>query len=77
MPWQGPAVLGAAWQLVGEIPTTNPSSLVLSLVGIFTFLAYQILARPGHVRRFDLPRGQVTAKPQAAEEITTEERRVA
>ncbi len=64
--------------LLGEVQTTNPSSLALALMGIVTFLCYQILARPGHEHRKALPRGQAFAKPKAAAEASPrEERRVA
>lgn len=63
--------------LLGVVPTTNPSSLTLAIVGIGTFLlCYQIFARPGHERRH-ASRGEPTiAEPRAAE-TWPEERRVA
>lgn len=63
--------------LLGEIQTTNPTSLELAIVGIVTFLGYEIVARPGHARRNDALREQTPATSQAAEEPVAEQRRVA
>jgi hypothetical protein len=65
--------IAAFGPLLGEMLTTDPTSLELALVGVVTLLGYEILARPGHAHRNDLSRGQRMAEPPA----TVERRRVA
>jgi hypothetical protein len=78
MPWHEASPADFLGQLLGEVQTTDPSSLALAIVGIVTLLWYQILARPGHERRETPSRRQAIAKPPAAAAASpTKERRVA
>ncbi len=71
------ALMESIWrQLEAVAQPTNPSSFTLAFVGVGTFLCYQILARPGHGRRWLIDLDQPAAKPQATA-ATTEDRRVA
>ena len=76
MPWHEIPTVDSLWQLLGAVQTTDPSSLELALVGIVTFLCYQILARSDHERRGVGKRERSIAKPQAAAPVT-EDRLVA
>ncbi len=77
MPWHEISLVESIWRLLGAVAEpTNPSSFTLAFVGVGTFLCYQILARPGHGRRWLIDLDQPAAKPQATA-ATTEDRRVA
>ena len=63
--------------LLGTMPTTNPSSLTLTILGIGTFLlCYRSFARLGLERGPAARQEPTGATPQAAE-MLPEERRVA
>ena len=56
---------------------TNPASITLALVGVITFISFQLFARPGHaLRRTDEIASQ-SGPPPAEAEPAAEDRRVA
>ena len=67
MPWQEIILVNSLRpSLAAVAEPTNPSSFVLAVVGIGTFLCYRLWARPGHARGrpVDLV-GSPVAKPPA------------
>ena len=56
---------------------TNPASITLALVGVMTFLCYQLFARPGHAQRRAEEMGSQTGPQPAEVEPAAEDRRVA
>ena len=77
MPWHELPLVESIWRQFGAVvEPANPSSFTLAIVGVGTFLCYQILARPGHERRRPGDLSQLAAKPQATA-AATEDRRVA
>lgn len=80
MPWQEMPIVETVWQQLETVAEpTNPSSFTLALVGVTTYLFYQILVRPGHERRRTLESASSNAKPQTTTKAAaaTEDRRVA
>ena len=79
MPWQELPIVETIWQQLETVAEpTNPSSFTLALVGVTTYLCYQILVRPGHERRRTLESVSPIATPEVtAEAAATEDRRVA
>ena len=81
MPWHDITLVESVWSLqAAAAKPTNPSSFVLAVVGVVTYLCYHIIARPGYERRRPLDASETLAKPQTAgveAAAATEERRVA
>lgn len=79
MPWHEIPLQESIWRLSEAVAEpTNPSSFILAIVGVGTYLCYQILARPGRERSRPIDSSQSATNLQAASaEAVREERRVA
>lgn len=52
-------------QLLADLPTTDPTSRQLALLGVVTYLVFEVLARPSHRRSNRLERDSRKRKPSA------------